>query len=162
MTETECTAIVQSFRSRIKSPVVGFQFRNYKNCLGRCYYRGTFYALTMTITLNRYFAEHGSRADVLETLLHEIAHAIAGPGLGHGAEWQAIAREIGCKDVAGTCNSEHANKIMQEMDAATASYVAVCCQRHYMHRATTRKYKCKKCKAILIYSPVKRSDAWFS
>lgn len=33
--------------------------------------------------------------DVLDTILHEVAHAIAGPGKGHGAEWRHIARNLG-------------------------------------------------------------------
>jgi hypothetical protein len=31
-----------------------------------------------------------------DTLLHEIAHALAGPEAKHGPVWRAIAREIGC------------------------------------------------------------------
>lgn len=31
-----------------------------------------------------------------ETLLHEIAHALAGPEAKHGQAWKAVARSIGC------------------------------------------------------------------
>ena len=36
------------------------------------------------------------RDTIHDTLLHEIAHAIAGPGHNHDAHWRAIARSIGC------------------------------------------------------------------
>ena len=37
-----------------------------------------------------------TRADVEDTILHEIAHAIVGPRHNHDAVWKAKAREIGC------------------------------------------------------------------
>ena len=33
---------------------------------------------------------------VLDVILHEIAHALAGPRAGHGREWKRVARSIGC------------------------------------------------------------------
>lgn len=33
---------------------------------------------------------------VENTIRHEIAHALVGPGHGHGSVWQRKAREIGC------------------------------------------------------------------
>ena len=37
-----------------------------------------------------------SRAEIEDTILHEIAHAIVGPRHNHDAVWKAKAREIGC------------------------------------------------------------------
>ena len=48
------------------------------------------------IQLSVGFAASASDAEVEDTILHEIAHAIAGPGHGHDAVWQAAARSIGC------------------------------------------------------------------
>lgn len=57
---------------------------------------------------------------VRETVLHEIAHALAGPRAGHGPAWQAVARRIGstaartlvspdlpARDWIGTCPAGH-------------------------------------------------------
>jgi predicted SprT family Zn-dependent metalloprotease len=49
-----------------------------------------------TISLSRRLVELNSQTEVLDTILHEIAHAIAGPQAGHGREWQRVARSIGC------------------------------------------------------------------
>ena len=38
-----------------------------------------------------------TRAEIEDTILHEIAHAIVGPQHNHDAVWKAKAREIGCQ-----------------------------------------------------------------
>lgn len=52
------------------------------------------------ITLSPYFMENFSEAEVRDTILHEIAHALAGPGAGHGPKWKKICQEIGANPVA--------------------------------------------------------------
>lgn len=74
-----------------------------------------------TITLSRHFVSLNDEAAVRETMLHEIAHVIAGQAgdRGHGRIWKGIARQIGARpercatDVAmpkgrieGECNPE--------------------------------------------------------
>lgn len=51
-----------------------------------------------TISLSKHLVrmEKHELADVENILLHEIAHALAGPGQGHGKEWKEIAVKIGC------------------------------------------------------------------
>ncbi|PRY11740.1 SprT-like domain-containing protein [Kineococcus rhizosphaerae] len=58
-------------------------------------------------------------AEVRDTVLHEIAHALVGPGHGHDAVWRATARRLGCSGErtsagprapgpwAGTCPAGH-------------------------------------------------------
>ncbi|MER3390254.1 MAG: SprT-like domain-containing protein [Microcella sp.] len=47
------------------------------------------------ITVSRHLAERAEDDVVHQTLLHEVAHALAGPKAGHGAEWKCIAAELG-------------------------------------------------------------------
>ena len=47
------------------------------------------------IEIAEYYARNSPEASVLDTLLHEIAHAIAGPGAGHGPSWKAVAMRLG-------------------------------------------------------------------
>jgi predicted SprT family Zn-dependent metalloprotease len=65
-------------------------FRNYAHRLGSCCSR------KRIISLNDFYAERNGETPVLDTLLHEIAHALVGPSLGHGAVWKAMARKLGC------------------------------------------------------------------
>jgi predicted SprT family Zn-dependent metalloprotease len=48
------------------------------------------------IGLSRVLTELHSVEQVTDTILHEIAHALAGPRHGHDRVWQATARRIGC------------------------------------------------------------------
>lgn len=48
-----------------------------------------------TITLSRPLTEMNPVHQVRETILHEIAHALAGQDAGHGPAWRRVARQIG-------------------------------------------------------------------
>jgi hypothetical protein len=39
-----------------------------------------------------------SRRELQESILHEIAHALAGPKSGHGPRWQRKARKLGVRE----------------------------------------------------------------
>jgi predicted SprT family Zn-dependent metalloprotease len=51
------------------------------------------------IELSLHFAEH-NQEEVRDTILHEIAHALVGPGHGHDAVWRAKCLAIGAKPEA--------------------------------------------------------------
>ena len=48
------------------------------------------------VELSVSFVLRATWSDVRDTILHEIAHAIVGPGHGHDAVWQTAERRIGC------------------------------------------------------------------
>ena len=47
------------------------------------------------ILLSRAHALNGASGQVTDTILHEIAHALAGPDAGHGPAWKVVARRLG-------------------------------------------------------------------
>ena len=47
------------------------------------------------VLLSRTHAVNGQPGQVTDTILHEIAHALAGTGAGHGPAWKAIASRLG-------------------------------------------------------------------
>lgn len=51
---------------------------------------------TKRITLSRPLTELNDEASVRNTILHEIAHVLAGAQAGHGPQWRIQARAIGC------------------------------------------------------------------
>ncbi len=63
------------------------------------------------IEIQGYYALNNPDHLVLDTLIHEIAHAIVGPGHGHGPVWKAKARDLGCipKSCAKITQSQEGN-----------------------------------------------------
>ena len=71
-----------------------------KRRLGDCHYRDR------VIRISRAHALQGSEEQIRDTVLHEIAHAIAGPEAGHGPLWKATARRIGAMPRAKSYESQ--------------------------------------------------------
>lgn len=67
-----------------------FKWDNAKRRAGCCFHSARVISLSRPLTKLR------DTDDVRNTVLHEIAHAIAGHRAGHGPEWVTIARRIGC------------------------------------------------------------------
>lgn len=73
-----------------------FEFSHGLNTLGHCCWR------SRTVRLSRHFVRLNDASMVRETVLHEIAHALAGPGTGHGPIWKRHARRLGITPRATT------------------------------------------------------------
>lgn len=67
-----------------------FEYDDAKRRAGMCHYA------RRRISLSAPLATVYDESEVRDTVLHEIAHALAGSEAGHGAQWRAKAREIGC------------------------------------------------------------------
>ena len=61
--------------------------------------------LRKRIELSRHYVEHSAEEHILDTILHEIAHALVGVEHGHDAIWRAKARQIGATPLA-KCSAE--------------------------------------------------------
>ena len=81
------------------------RFSNARKRLGEC--RGK----EKLIVLSRVHAMEGAPADVTDTILHEIAHALAGPGVGHGPAWKAIARRLGATPASRAHESDESRRM---------------------------------------------------
>lgn len=84
------------------------------------------------------------------TILHEIAHALVGPGHHHDAAWQRMARSIGC----------NAHRCTELAVKPKAKYSGKCnCgdSFHQKHRlsmdrsGTIANYKCCKCRVVIVW-----------
>jgi predicted SprT family Zn-dependent metalloprotease len=73
-----------------------FRFDNAKTRVGVCRFD------ERVIGLSRHYVRANDEDEVKDTILHEIAHALAGPQAGHGPRWKKIARELGCAPVRCT------------------------------------------------------------
>jgi len=62
------------------------------------------------IQLSRMHAVNGPAEQVTDTILHEIAHALAGPGAGHGPAWKVIAKRLGATPKSCARESDEARR----------------------------------------------------
>lgn len=66
-----------------------FKWNNRKQAYGVCSYR------TRTIQLSKFLTALQDYDDVKDTVLHELAHALAGGRAGHGPVWKAWCLKLG-------------------------------------------------------------------
>jgi predicted SprT family Zn-dependent metalloprotease len=119
-----------------------FEFDNAVKRLGSCRYG------EKRITMSRKFVSVAGEAEVRETMLHEIAHALVGyADRGHGAIWKAKYRALG-----GTGGRTAINPYLAspEVAAATYKWVGTCSAGHYIRRSQrpTRVFSCSKCSGV--------------
>ena len=109
-----------------------FGFDNAKRRAGLCDYT------RKRITVSRYLTARYDDDTNHQTLLHEVAHALAGASAGHGPRWKRVALDLGY--VGGTT---HAGETATEL----APWVGTCPAGHvaYRHRRATRPTSCAKC-----------------
>ncbi|MEJ3404497.1 SprT-like domain-containing protein [Rathayibacter sp. YIM 133350] len=112
--------------------VWSFEFDNAKRRAGCCNYE------TKRITVSRYLAARYEDDEIHQILLHEVAHAIAGPRAAHGKRWLSVARELGYEG-RRTHDGETADEL--------APWVGVCPagHTHYRYRTPTRTLSCGLC-----------------
>ena len=91
--------------------------------------------------LSRHLTALHGEAEVTETVLHEIAHALVGPGHGHDAVWRATARRIGSS--GRRCLPDDAPRV-------EGSWVGECPAGHRRtaHRRPRRVRSCAECSPV--------------
>ena len=105
-----------------------------------CRHRDKIIAMSLSYALRAPWHE------IVDTLLHEIAHAIVGPHHKHDRVWKAKAREIGC--TAERCTS---------LQHSVGGWLGRCntCRRTWTrHRLTTRmrtRSLCPRCKTRITW-----------
>lgn len=114
-----------------------FEFDRAKRSSGR-----TFFLMDrpVKITLSGYWTERMSESEVVDTLLHEIAHAKAGISAGHGPAWRSVARQIGARP-------ERCAKTNMVPDYL---WKGTCPNGHTfgLHRAPARVRSCNQCRPV--------------
>lgn len=110
-----------------------FAFNNRKTGLGLCVYPQPLRGRPGRIELSVAFIERISQEETLDTILHEIAHALAGKAAGHGPVWKAICRRLGARP-------ERCSVI----ERTGGKYLGVCvgCEKKF-HRFRRPKANCR-------------------
>lgn len=103
------------------------------------------------ISVSEQYCLHAQDDEIIDTILHEIAHALVGPEHGHDNVWYSKAKEIGCSG-----NRTHSTVF------TTPNYIMRCeiCG-WFTSRHKRRRLICKKCRTPVIYEEYS-SEHWKS
>ena len=114
-------------------------FNNSKTKCGSCEYA------TKTIYISKLYinSEKCNNLDINNTLLHEIAHIIAGIEHNHDNVWRSIAKQIGC-DIT-----------LNNIKFCEPKYILNCYNKcyndlYFYNNLGLKNRKCKKCNKLLI------------
>lgn len=115
-----------------------FAFDHSTRRAGCCNYRDKLISISFEL------ARNASDADIRDTLLHEIAHALVGKKHHHDAVWKRTAKEIGC-------SGERCHRLV----FSPPRYHVTCENRCWKHTAERRNRRliCRTCGGKLVYSP---------
>lgn len=109
-----------------------FDFDRAKRRAGLCNYTDK------RITVSRYLVARFDDDETHQTLLHEVAHALAGPQAGHGPEWKRIARDLGY--VGGrTLTTDAGDELAPWVGACPSGHA------HFRYRRPNRESSCGRC-----------------
>ena len=113
-----------------------FEWMNSKRAIGQC--RSFRYVNAGKIRLSTHLIPTMDEAEVKDTILHEIAHALVGGHHGHDWTWQRKAMEIGCSGER-TAKLDVVNQIRYKYKATCP-----CCGKESgLSRRPKRTYWCK-------------------
>lgn len=113
-----------------------------KKRFGLCQHR------TKTISISQRHFLYSPEADIRDTILHEIAHALVGPGHGHNRVWKAKCVEIGAKPL-------RCGKTAVEAYNADAKWQTTCCGRtSKRYRRPKGRYSCRLCKREIVWTAI--------
>lgn len=115
-----------------------FQFDDAARRAGACCHS------TRVISLAREYCLAVPEEEWTNTVLHEIAHALVGPGHHHDAAWKSTARSIGC--TADRCHS---------VTFTPPRYILSCPRCRWAATRLRRKRRliCRECGTDLVYDP---------
>lgn len=122
--------------------LVGWSFGwdNAKRRCGCCHYGDR------QVRLSRHYVRLNTPADIRRTTLHEVAHALVGPGHGHKLAWRCMALALGIP--AETCNGR------ATMPKGRWTATCRCNVTHTMHRKPKRLegWVCRRCRSKITWA----------
>lgn len=153
MKTTDALALARNLLAKHNLDHLPVTLSGTKNALGRCFWRG---GKAVKIDLSKHWVDALSYDDNRDTILHEIAHALAGPAAGHGEAWKRVCRRIGAKP---NRIADLPTEVLKSTVKQIANYRAVCSNQTcssevYFHRLTqrwrTNRFRCGKCKSTFL------------
>jgi len=98
------------------------------------------------ITLSKRHLDLSEEHEIINTVLHEVAHALVGPNHGHDKIWKSMCVKIGAKPNRCTSVPDDFNN--------DAPLIAECCdEKFYRYKKPLEKrtYRCPTCKLPITF-----------
>ena len=129
---TETILLARELMEKHKLDGWKLKFDESKSHLGQCRYS------EKSIYLSYPYVEINDEKIIRNTILHEIAHALAGSGHGHNRIWRTIARSIGCTGERCTNGAERPR-------GKWTRHCENCGYEVQSHRRTSKARACGEC-----------------
>jgi predicted SprT family Zn-dependent metalloprotease len=136
-TEAKNLAITLMAKHGVYAMGYSFAFNNRKRSAGICSYR------RKTIELSKPITQHSEVKDVIDTILHEIAHALVGSGHGHDSVWQRKAIEIGAN--GKRCYDDTSSHTIAYNTIAKYKGVCIGGHDHFRNKLSRKRQSCSVC-----------------
>lgn len=121
-----------------------FEFDRARERGGVCKHR------TKTISMSCILVPLWEDAAILQTLTHEIAHALVGPGEGHGPKWKAQMRAMGA-----TPHRTHENVTVPGRYVATCPTHGEIARMHRLSDSRRQHSACRRCQSHVTWTDTK-------
>lgn len=106
------------------------------------------------------------REQAVDTLLHEVAHALTGPHGGHGEEWKIWCRKLGCKPERLADLTTEERQVWNEVNPARYRVECLSCRKTFYRtraNATTKRHgRHKGCPGGLRWSDKRTGETFVS
>jgi predicted SprT family Zn-dependent metalloprotease len=131
------------------SPEWSIEYDRAKTRFGQCSH------VDKTITISFPMVKLNDVEHVREVILHEIAHALCDPSVGHGPRWKLIAKRIG-----SNASTTYDPKVVNNPRPKWRGECGYCGQVYLRHRR--RGTLCGKCRSTIRWVPnsTKPSSPW--
>jgi SWI/SNF-related matrix-associated actin-dependent regulator 1 of chromatin subfamily A len=77
------------------------------------------------IILNAHHIDIHPDFEIINTIKHEVAHALVGPGHAHDNEWKQKAKEIGCDTISTVCGMSLDRQVIDAIRAGATIEVSI-------------------------------------
>lgn len=137
MNTTEIASLARTLLNDHGYGHIPLEWSRAKTILGQAVFRRNGgIATPKLLKLSRPLLTKVDKAEVRDTILHEIAHFVAGIDAGHGPAWKRACRQVGA-------NPQRTADVGDEVISKVATYVSTCdhCGHRYYHsRRLSKRY----------------------
>lgn len=140
MTQAEILTLAHGLMQAHGMRFWGFRFDNHKRRFGVCNYRENYIGLSWPV------CQLNADADIIDTIKHEIAHALT-PGADHGRVWKLQAMIVGARPE--TCAASHVKQVPGRWQFHCPCGIEY---NRYRRPSIRARYRCPDCHAVVIWT----------